>query len=216
MLMKIYLTWTTVVLALAFLARGASPDNLTRMLVLAFLGCTLLWQRYHPGKPHRSGREFVLDASWRALVVEFFYMFSRPVFPWLLHRPGDSGWTLLHHTLVDWAFTFPAYLLIFSVFWQILFRYEYSFTAYVVLFSAGQALGDGQAFFLAQPLMLPWIPYVMTNYQAINVIPYLRARDSLPPGRKRGSWWLPLLLLPITYFVAGASIHIVAKLLGMN
>lgn len=216
MLLRIYLLWTAAVLVLAFLARGASPDNLTRMLVLAFLGCTLLWERHHPGRRHHSGRDFVLDASWRALVVEFFYMFSRPVFPSLLHHPGDSWWTLLQHTLVDWAFTFPAYLLIFSVFWQMLRRYDYSLTAYVILFSAGQALGDGQAFFLAQPLMLPWIPYVMTNYQAINVVPYLRAREALPPQRQRGPWWLPLVVLPLTYFVAGATIHLVGRALGMN
>lgn len=215
MLLRIYLLWTAVVLVLAFLARGASPDNLTRVLVLAFLGGTLLWERHHPGR-HASGREFVLDASRRALVVEFCYMFSRPVFPSLLHRPGDSWLTLLQHTLVDWAFTFPAYLLIFSVFWQMLRRYDYGLTAYIVLFSAGQALGDGQAFFLAQPLMLPWIPYVMTNYQAINVVPYLRAREALPPQRQRGPWWLPLVILPLTYFVAGATIQMVGKALGMN
>ena len=158
----------------------------------------------------------MLDASWRALVVEFFYMFSRPVFPSLLHRPGDSLLTLLQHTLVDWAFTLPAYLLIFSVFWQILRRYRYGMTAYVILFSAGQALGDGQAFFLAQPLMLPWIPYVMTNYQAINIVPFLRAQEALPENRKPGCWWLPLVALPLTYFVAGASIQVVGKALGMH
>ena len=75
-------------------------------------------------------------------------------------------------------------MVIFSVGWQILQRFRYGLWEYVLLFSAGQALGDGNAFFLANPGMLLFLSYVMLNYQAINVIPFLRVRSHL--GRRCG------------------------------
>jgi len=200
-----YGAWTTLVLMASFAHDGMSANTVTRLLILAYLALTAAfwWKRPAPA-PGRAA--FILHCCRNAMAVEFCYMFSRPVFESLVYKPGMSLAQLLQNTLIDWCFTFPAYGLIFSVFWWILQRFRYSLAEYVLLFSAGQALGDGNAFFMANPGMLLFIPYVMLNYQAIQVIPYLHARPALHPHRRRGRWLAPLLLIPLTYWVAGALI----------
>ena len=203
-----------VVLALAFGHDGLNRNTVTRLLILLFLGVSLaLGRRLRPpgGAPLFIG---VCLAS--SLVVEFCYMFSRPVFPSLLFQAGDSVPVMASKTLVDWAFTAPAYLVIYAVFWWLLGRFRYSLTEYVVLFSAGQALGDGNAFFLAQPAMLLFLPYVMLNYQAIQVLPYLWVRDQLKGQSRRGSWLAPVVVIPATYWVVGACIQLAGKRLGWS
>lgn len=199
-------------LALSFGHDGMSRNSVTRLLILAYLALTLwIGRRY---APRGSARLFISTCVLSSMAVEFFYMFSRPVFPSLLFQPGDSWPDLLHKTLVDWSFTAPAYIVIYAVCWRLLNRFRYSLTEYVLLFSAGQALGDGNAFFIAQPGMLLFIPYVMLNYQAINVLPYLWVRERLVGQRRRGRWLAPLLLIPITYWFMGASIQVAGKLCG--
>lgn len=217
---RLYTVWTAFVLTVCFMREGMSPNNLTRLLILIYLVATFAW--YWPRR-HRSYSmprwRFVLQCSLSALVVEFCYMFSRPVFSCLLYHPGDSALSLMRNSLVDFAFTFPAYLVIFSVFWRILQRYRYSVTEYVILFSMGQALGDGNAFFLANPGMLLFLPYVMLNYQAINIIPYLKLRPQLgevagSPGWRRRL--APLLWIPLTYWCVGAAILVAGRRLGFS
>ncbi|MFN8614188.1 MAG: hypothetical protein U0931_42045 [Vulcanimicrobiota bacterium] len=212
--MRAYIIWTSLVLSVCFAHDGMSRNSLTRLLILAYLALSLgLGRRL---RPQGGAGLFVFVCVVSSLVVEFFYMFSRPVFPHLLFQPGDAATTVVYKTLVDWAFTAPAYVVIYAVFWRLLARYRYSLTEYVLLFSAGQALGDGNAFFLAQPGMLLFIPYVMLNYQAINVLPYLWVRDRLQGQRLRGRWLVPLLVIPITYWVMGACIQIAGKLCGLR
>ena len=124
----------------------------------------------------------------------------------------------MRNTLVDFAFTFPAYLVIFSLVWFSINRYAYGIVEYVLLFSLGQALGDGNAFFLANPGMLLLAPYVMLNYQAINVVPYLRVRSSLPQGKASMPvrYAAPLVLIPLIYWITGASIIVVGRLWGLG
>ena len=199
-------------LALAFGHDGPSRNSLTRLLILAYLALTLaLGRRY---RPSGGALLFLGTCLASSMVVEFCYMFSRPVFTQLLFQAGDSPAVLVYKTVVDWAFTTPAYLVIYAVFWLLLKRFRYSLTEYVLLFSAGQALGDGNAFFLAQPHMLLFIPYVMLNYQAINVLPYLWVRQKLTGRALRGRWLVPLLVIPATYWVAGACIQVVGKIWG--
>lgn len=210
--LRAYVIWASVVLALSLGHDGMSRNTITRLCILAYLAITLwLGRRY---APRGQALLFISTCVVSSMAVEFFYLFSRPVFPSLLFAPGDSPLVLLHKTLVDWAFTTPAYVVIYAVFWRLLARFRYSLTEYVLLFSAGQALGDGNAFFLAQPGMLLFIPYVMLNYQAINVLPYLWVRQRLAGERRRGRWLAPLLIIPFTYWVMGACIQIAGKLLG--
>lgn len=123
---------------------------------------------------------------------------------------------LVQKTLLDWAFTLPAYVVIYTVFWQLLKHFRYTLTEYVLLFSGGQALGDGNAFFLAQPAMLLFIPYVMLNYQAINVVPYLWVRGNLKGRARRGRWMAPLLLIPASYWMMGALIQVAGRTCGLK
>jgi hypothetical protein len=55
------------------------------------------------------------------------------------------------------------------------------------------------------------------NYQAINIVPYLRIRDSLAPGRSGGAlkYVLPLALIPATYWIMGAVIILVGRTIGL-
>ena len=219
MFWKFYGVWTLLVLGQSFSFHGFSaPESVTRLLVLIFLAGQLLCHRWRPRAARAPGyAHYVLSSSARALVVEAFYMVSRPVFSCLIYTPAMPVGVLLKNTLIDWAFTAPAYLLIFSVCWKLLQRYRYSPAEYFFLFSAGQALGDGNAFFLANPVMLLFIPYVMLNYQACQFIPYLEVRALLPEaGRRRGRWLAPLVLIPCAYFLAGACIIGLGRHFGLH
>ncbi len=214
-----YAAWTALVVGASLARAGLSPDNLTRLATIAYLALGLGWYRLGPRRPEApSGLRFVLRCSASALVVEACYMISRPVFPSLTVVPGMGAGQAVANTLLDFAFTLPAYLVIFTVAWQLLRRFEYGVAAYALLFSLGQALGDGNAFFLANPGALLLAPYVMLNYQAINVVPFLRVRERLAPARKGG--WLrlvaPLVALPAAYWVTGALILVAGQRAGLR
>lgn len=214
-----YAAWAGFVVMASLMRAGLSADNFTRLLIIAFLATSLAWYwRTKDRATSQTPWAFVLACSVNAMVVEFCYMFSRPVFPSLLVVPGTSMAQCARNTLVDFAFTFPAYLVIFSLFWFLVHRYQYCVAEYVLLFSLGQALGDGNAFFRANPGMLLLAPYVMLNYQAINVVPYLRVRSSLPSGRGTGMvrYAAPLVLIPLLYWIMGAAIIGVGRLSGLG
>lgn len=215
----LYAVWAGAVVLVCFLRDGLSADNFTRALVLGFLAGNLGWYWLTRHRlTARTGTAFVLRCSLGALVVEFCYMFSRPVFPSLLvPRETAAPLLLLRSTLVDFAFTFPAYLVIFSLVWFLINRYRYRVSEYTLLFSLGQALGDGNAFFIANPAMLLLAPYVMLNYQACNVVPYLRVRQALPPEGREGAlkYILPLTLIPAVYWCTGAAIILAGRAFGL-
>ena len=216
--LAIYVAGTGVVVVLSLAHDGLSADNVTRLLIIAYLAATFAWYwRTRERRPAPSRRAFVLKCSLSALVVEFCYMFSRPVFASLLVVPGTTPAQALSSMLIDFAFTFPVYLVIFSLFWWLITRYQYRVSEYALLFSLAQALGDGSAFFLGNPAMLIFIPYVMLNYQAMNIVPYLRIRDSIVPSRSGGApkYVLPLVLIPATYWVMGAAIILVGRTVGL-
>ncbi|HEY9841747.1 MAG TPA: hypothetical protein V6D23_14885, partial [Candidatus Obscuribacterales bacterium] len=59
------------------------------------------------------------------------------------------------------------------------------------------------------------LPYPMSNYHAINILPLLAVREQLPPGRPDGA--RRLLAIPaviVTYLVCGGLIRVVGKLFG--
>jgi hypothetical protein len=65
--------------------------------------------------------------------------------------------------------------------------------------------------------MLFFLPYPMTNYHAINVIPFLAVRDSLPPNRSFSVYkYLALPALVGVYGVCGAIIQLLGRILGLE
>ena len=214
----VYAVWTAAVVLLCLLRDGLSPDNITRLLVIGYLAVNLAWYLKTRERAVSATRTaFVLRCSLNALAVEFFYMFSRPVFSSLLFERGMPVQHLLRNTLIDFTFTFPAYLVIFSVVWALICRYRYRISEYALLFSFAQAVGDGNAFFRANPAMLLMVPYVMLNYQAANLTPFLRVREALPtPASERAlKYALPLVLIPAAYWVTGALIVLLGRAFGL-
>lgn len=192
---------------------GLTPESITRILVVLFLGVQIALReplaRALPGLSPRL--RFVVMGTLLAAVVEGFHMISKPVRPNLVVTPGMPVGTALHHYGVDLLLTVPAYLVIFSVIYWFISRYQYSLWQYVLVMGAAQALGDGGInFFAAAPAMLIFLPYPMTNYHAVNVIPYLAVREELPAAR-RESWgaYLALPAVTVIYFVCGAAIKLV-------
>lgn len=220
----LYALWTAFVVAVTLARGGLSPDNVTRLLVIAYLLLTLGWYRLTRTRTRARaatlpGRGFVLQCSASALVIEFFYMGSRPVFRCLTVDAATPVRTIALNTLVDFAFTLPVYLAVFSAMWVLLRRYRYRVAEFVLLFPFAQALGDGNAFFAANPAMLLLAPYVVLNYQAITVVPYLRARERLAaaPGRpsRVSRFLLPLVVVFAIYWFGGAAIIVVGRMFGL-
>ncbi len=212
--------WTLFSLSIPLLRDGLSRDSITRLLILAYFLLSLLWF-YKKGQflqiknPKKS---FILWCTINAMVMEICYMISRPLDMSLLITSNTSFLQGLQNTAVDLILTLPAYLLIFYVIWRLIKRYNYSPFAFFFLMGLGQALGDGNIFFLANPVLLAFIPYVMLNYWAMNFVPFLLVRNNLGNTSQQDSKWkkiiLPIVLLPITYFVAGATILTLGKMLG--
>lgn len=206
--------------ALALAHGGLSPENVTRLLVLAFLG--LQWLLRRPvvraaaRLPPRA--RFVALATLLAAVVEGLHMGSKPVFDSLRVGADASAAQALAAYAEDLAFTLPAYLVIFSVLYGFVRRFQYGTWAYVLAAGLGQTLGDGGIFFFAgAPHLLLLLPYPVTNYHAMNVLPFLAVRDELPAGRREG--WATLLVVPAlvaTYLFCGALIKLAGRSLGFE
>ncbi len=209
---RVYCGWAAVAIGFSLALGGLSPENVTRLLVLAFLAAQLALRPFlRPGPP--SGWRFVALATLLACVVEGLHMISRPVFLCLTVKPGTPLATAVSWYVTDLAFTVPAYLIIFSVIWRLANRYRFSTWSYAVTMGLAQALGDGGlVFFLAAPPMLLFLPYPMTNYHAINVLPYLLTR---PVGTRPGGW-LAIPALIVTYWLCGALIQVVGRSLGYS
>lgn len=145
-------------------------------------------------------------------------MISRPVF--LSLRIGwDTPFTQgLINYAIDLLFTVPAYFVIFSVIWYFINRYQYTLWQYIILMGLAQALGDGGLFFfLNAPAMLFFLPYPMTNYHAINVIPFLAVRDRLNHERlTSSSAYLAVLGVIGTYLICGAIVKLLGKAFGLD
>lgn len=220
----LYGLWTAFVVLVALMREGLSANNVTRLLVIAFLLAGIAARRLWPPRAARHpARWFVLRCARNALVVELCYMVSRPAYA-SLRVTADTPWRVaVANTAIDFAVTFPAYLVIFAAFWWLLRRNAYRVGEYALVFSLAQALGDGNAAFLANPALLLFAPYVMTNYQAIQVTPFLALRDQgvWAEARPEGAWaWarriaLPLVVIPAVYWVTGAVILVVGRRLGL-
>lgn len=213
----LYCLWAVAAIGLSLIVGGLKPENITRIGVLAFLALTLGFQKpLIQGFSRFSPRtRFVAMGCVLAAFVEGFHMISEPVFK-SLRVTAETPWpqALLNFGL-DLLFTLPAYVLVFNLIWFLLNRYHYSFWGYVVIMGLAQALGDGGLyFFLAAPPMLAFLPYPMTNYHAINLLPFLAVREQLSPTRTKGGW-VAIPAVVALYFVCGALIQWGGKLTGL-
>jgi hypothetical protein len=215
----IYLTWTVIVFVLVLLKDGLSLDNLTHLGILTFLGILLLLHNKSQAQDKIPNPKsyFIKRSLLFAAVVEGFYMISNPVLPSLLVTTNMSLEQMAINYFIDLLFTIPAYFIIFYVIWRLINKYHYKTWEYVIIMALGQALGDGGQTFLFQPILLLLIPYVMINYHAMNVTPYLRIRDSLSAtNSSRWRFIMPIILLPLVYLLSGSVIHIIASILKIT
>jgi len=216
----LYCLWATLAIGLSIALAGLSSENATRLLVLAFLGGQIALRsqltRSFSWLPNQA-RFIVLGASLAA-VVEGFHMISAPVFPSLRITDGTALREGLINYGIDLLFTLPAYIAIFSILWFFINRYHFSLWQYVLIMGLGQTLGDGGLFYFIQaPAMLFFLPYPMTNYHAINVIPFLAVRDSLPLKRSSSVYkYLAAPALVGVYGVCGAMIKLLGRILGLE
>ena len=65
--------------------------------------------------------------------------------------------------------------------------------------------------------MLVFLPYPMTNYHAVNVLPFLAVRGQLDPERPSSARsWLVVPAVVGTYLVCGALIKVAGRWSGLE
>lgn len=214
----LYCLWSVAAVALALAAGGMNNENVTRILVIAFLLVQLVFkQRLCSLFARLAPRlRFIICGTVFAAVVEGFHMISRPVFLSLKVDGSHSLAEAARFYLIDLLFTVPAYLVILAVIFWFIERYRYSLWEYVVLFGFSQTLGDGGLFFfIAQPHLLLFIPYPALNYHAMNVIPYLAVLGSLPGARSESrARFLAAPAVIGAYLICGAAIQYIGRIAG--
>ena len=214
-----YVLWALAVFFIVFAKDGLRPDNVTHVGIGVYLALSVvaipLLRRLADRYP--VPLVFVAACCISAAVVETCYMISGPLHPTLVIT-RDTGVTVALRNLgVDLALTLPAYVVIFAVVWTMVRHIEYGAVEVAILFSAGQAIGDAMAFFQAQPQMLLFLPFVMLNYQAMTLIPFIALRDRVPPAPRRSAWIriaVPLVILPLIYGIVGTMVILSGKALG--
>lgn len=217
---KLYCAWAALAVGGSIALAGLNAESVTRILVIAFLGVQLAFREHLAAAlPALAPKaRFVAMGTLLACVVEGFHMISTPVFLSLRVGPGTSFAQASRSYALDLLFTVPAYLVIFTVIWFFVRRYRYGTWTYVVVTGFAQAIGDGGLFFFASaPAMLVFLPYPMTNYHAVNVLPFLAVRDGLSPGRPSGGRaWLVVPAVVGAYLVCGALIKAAGRWSGLE
>jgi hypothetical protein len=215
----LYVLWSALAIGGSIALAGMNAESVTRLLVLAFLLAQLaLRERLADAFSGLAPKiRFVVLGTLLAAAVEGFHMISTPVFLSLRVGRGTPPARALASYGLDLLFTVPAYLAIFSVIAFFVFRYRYGTWAYVVGVGFAQAIGDGGLFFFANaPAMLVFLPYPMSNYHAVNVLPYLAVRGGLHPARRGGAAaWAVVPAVVATYLVCGAAIQAVGRWAGL-
>jgi len=217
---KLYCLWATLAIGLSIALAGFTAETVTRILVIVFLlGQIPLHSKLANVLPRLAPRtRFIALGTGLAAIVEGFHMISMPVFLSLRIDLGMSIAEGLMCYALDLLYTLPAYLVVFSVIWWFINRYRYPYWHYVITMGLGQALGDGGLlFFSSAPAMLVFLPYPMTNYHAINVMPFLAIREHLRDARSASAaTYLAVPALIGTYFVCGAIIRIAGIAFGLD
>jgi hypothetical protein len=215
----LYLFWAIPSILIALMAGKASPENLTRIMVIAFLLAQIALRKKLSGFGSRFTPpvRFVLCGIILACIVEGFHMISTPVFPAVKVFPTTPAVEAAKFLIIDLIYTVPAYVVIFSVIWYFARRFEYTTWQYILTMGLGQVIGDGGLFFfLAAPGMLVFLPYPMSNYHAVNILPYFTVRDELKnrPRESGAKKYLATPAIILTYIVCGAAIKIVGRQFG--
>jgi hypothetical protein len=217
---KLYVAWATLAIGGSIALAGLTAESVTRLLVIGFLLLQLVFRRRLAASlpTLAPGARFVALGTLLAAVVEGFHMISTPVFLSLRVGRGTPPLRALGAWALDLLFTVPAYLVIFTVIWFFVSRYRYETWTYVVVTGFAQAIGDGGLFFFASaPAMLVFLPYPMTNYHAVNVLPFLAVRSQLDPERPpRARSWLVVPAVVGTYLVCGALIKAAGRWSGLE
>jgi uncharacterized membrane protein (GlpM family) len=217
---QLYCLWATLAVGASIALAGLSVETITRLLVLAFIGAQFVFRsalvNALPALAPKT--RFIVMGVLLAAVVEGFHMISKPVYASLLVGPDTAPAEALRRYAIDLVATVPAYVVIFAVIWFFINRYRYRLWPYIVTMGLGQALGDGGIFFFAEaPQMLLFLPYPMTNYHAVNVIPFLAVRGTLPAARATGGRsWLAVPALIGTYLACGALIKLAGRAAGLD
>ncbi|HNV70318.1 MAG TPA: hypothetical protein PKO06_11515 [Candidatus Ozemobacteraceae bacterium] len=217
---KIYVVWAALAVVFAILVAGLNAETVTRLLTIAFLVLQIVARKRLAacGRFLSPRWRFVLLGTVLASVVEGFHMISKPVFDSVRINAQMPLSQALGFYAIDLLFTVPAYLVILTVIWRLITRYKLSLWEYIFLVALAQTLGDGGIFYFASaPFMLPFLPYPMTNYHAMNIIPYLAVREELAPTER--SFRTPLTLIVhiiATYLVCGSLIKIAARPFGFE
>lgn len=215
-----YLIWASAVFVLIFLKDGLSLDNLTHIGILAiFFVSFSIYIKFDSKVVVKNPKSFfIISSTVFAAAVEGFYMISSPVFSSLKIKAGMTLTQMAGNYLIDLLFTIPIYLVIFYIVWLLINKYEYSPWEFAVIIPLGQALGDGGQTFLVQPFLLLFLPYVMINYQAMSVIPFLKIKNLLPENRSKNAWryFIPIIILPAVYLLGGTIISMLGKALNLQ
>lgn len=220
LLPRLYLLWLLIAIVLSFMVGGFKSENITRLCVLLFLILQIPLASFSKDllARFRPMLRFILTGTLLASVVEGFHMISKPVFDSLkINENSTLHQGLLNYGL-DLALTVPAYGVILAVIWWFINRYHYNFWQYTLIMGLGQVLGDGGIyFFAAAPAMLLFLPYPMSNYHAMNVLPFITVEDELKPSQPFS--WKACLAIPAliaVYFVCGAIIRVIGTGLGLT
>jgi len=217
-LFTVYLVWAVLAIWISFQAGGElTNDKITHLFIIGIMIVSFFVFKFI--KPKNPKRFFIFSGVFLASLGEGAYMIAKPVFKDLLVPLNASLSTFLYNWFIDLIFTVPAYILIFSVIWWLINKYSFSKKEYAFWFALGQALGDGWVFFLASPAFLLLIPYIMLNYHAMNLIPFLAVQNMLPvkpridSGRK---YLIVVLFIFLSYIVAGSLIVMAGRILGFQ
>lgn len=214
---KIYLTWASVVILIVFLKGGWSNDNITHVLILVFLVLSLFaFKLFNPKNPKFF---FIFSGVVLAAFGEGAYMISKPVLDSLLISRDVTFGQFMYNFLIDLGLTMPVYIVIFYVIWWLINKFNFSRWEYVFFFALGQALGDGSSFFFLNPFLVLFIPFIMLNYHAMNVAPFLTVENHLVSKSRSDSKWkyfIAVGLIWLTYFLGGTYIKIIANIFGLE
>ncbi len=216
----LYCLWATLAIGLSLVLAGPSSESITRLLVVAFLlGQMALRSLLVQAFPWLTPKaRFIVLGTLLAAVVEGFHLISMPVFLALRIDRETSLLQGLRSYGLDLLFTVPAYLVIFAVIWHFMNRYHFTLWRYVVIMGLAQALGDGGLFFFINaPAMLVFLPYPMSNYHAINILPFLAVRAHLRQTRVANArTYLAIPGLIGTYLACGAIIKLLGRFVGLQ
>jgi hypothetical protein len=217
---RAYCLWAVLAIACAIGIAGLNAESITRLCVILFLLSQIALRSFwlKAFSSHAARIRFLILALISAAVVEGFHMISTPVFLSLRIGWNTSLFQGLSYYAIDLLFTLPAYFVIFSLIWVFINRYEYSFWYYVFSLGFAQTIGDGGLFFfLNAPVMLVFLPYPMSNYHAINVIPFLAVEGELQPNRSKSLFSLAVIPgVILTYLLCGAIIKILGRACGLE